>query len=84
MKKTIAILTLCLLMATAAQAQIYVTENEANQRDPIEEPNVWPLNPQTHDQGNDDYAPVGDGLLLLTALGGAYLLGKRKRNTNNQ
>lgn len=80
MKKTITILTLCLLMATAAQAQIYVTENEANQR-PIEEPNVWPLNPQAHDQGNDDYAPVGDGLLLLAALGGVYLL--KKKNTNN-
>ena len=81
MKKTIAILTLCLLMATAAQAQIYVTENEANQRDPIvADPNVWPTNPQVHDQGNDDYAPVGDGLLLLVALGGAYLIRKKKND----
>ena len=78
MKKILAILSLCLQMATAAQAQIYVTENEANQRDPIEEPNVWPLNPQTHDQGNDDYAPLGNGLLLLAALSSVYLLGKRK------
>ena len=83
MKKTITILTLCLLMATATQAQIYVTENEANQRDPIEAPNGWPLNPQVHNQGNDDYAPVGDGLLLLAALGGAYLL-KHKRNKQRE
>jgi LPXTG-motif cell wall-anchored protein len=27
----------------------------------------------------DQYAPVGEGIALLTLLGGAYLLGKRRR-----
>ena len=27
----------------------------------------------------DQYAPLGEGLLLLTALGGAYLVTKRKK-----
>ena len=84
MKKTIAILTLSLLMATASQAQIYVTGDETTLRDEIETPAIWPNNPYSHDQGNDDYVPVGNGLLLLAALGGAYLLGKRNNGNGKR
>lgn len=85
MKKRITILTLSLLLATAVQAQIYVMENEANQREGVEVPNNdWPDNPQVYNQGNDDYAPLGSGVLLLTALGGAYLLIKKGKIIDNQ
>jgi hypothetical protein len=29
------------------------------------------------DEEEEDYAPLGSGIVLLTALGGAYLLGKK-------
>ena len=78
MKKNIGILTLMLLLATAAKAQIFTMENEVNElRDPVPDP--WVENPNEYNLGVDYYAPVGDGIMLLAALGGAYLIRKKKR-----
>ena len=35
--------------------------------------------PQGYGLGGDWYTPVGDGIAVLAALGGAYLLGKRRK-----
>lgn len=68
--------------ATDSQAQVFVMENESNLREDTEDVLGWPVNPQNgYGTSNDEYTPVGDGLLLLAALGGAYLL--KKKNTNN-
>ena len=78
MKRKIAILTLALLLATAAKAQIFTMENEVNKlRDNVPDP--WVENPNEYNLGVDYYGPVGDGIMLLAALGGAYLIRKRKR-----
>lgn len=78
MKKNIVILTLFLLLAMAAKAQIFTMENEVNElRDPV--PFEWVTNPVEYNQGYDVYTPIGEGIALLAALGGAYLLKKRKR-----
>ena len=78
MKRKIAILTLALLLATAAKAQIFTMENEVNElRDNVPDP--WVENPNDYNLGVDYYAPVGSGILLLAALSGAYLVGKRKK-----
>ena len=78
MKKNIVILTLFLLLAMAAKAQIFTMENEVNElRDPV--PFEWVTNPVEYNQGYDVYTPIGEGIALLVALGGAYLLKKRKR-----
>ena len=80
MKRKIAILTLALLLATAAKAQIFTMENEVNElRDPVPVPDPWVENPNDYNLGVDYYGPVGDGIMLLAALGGAYLIRKRKR-----
>lgn len=71
-----------LLMATASQAQIFIMESEHNMRpDDPEVLNSWPELPQNTD-GYDQFAPVGGGLSVLTALGAGYLLAKRKKETN--
>lgn len=66
-------------MASTARAQVFMTnEDYENPRDGIE--TQWGYIPEqwtTNDQAND-YAPLGEGLLLLIAFGGAYLLGKKK------
>jgi hypothetical protein len=36
-------------------------------------------NPAVYDSGEDWYAPVGEGIVLLTGLAGAYLVGKRRK-----
>lgn len=78
MKKKINILILGLLLSTAAQAQIFMTEDDHNLRSgSSEDLGVVPLNGVNYDQTNETYTPIGEGVLLLAALGGAYLLKKR-------
>ena len=82
MKKTLKILTLILLLATSARAQIYTGEGEGNNRLEGLEPSngLYIDNPNGYGYGTDYYTPLGEGLLLLSALGGAYLLNKRKKS----
>lgn len=70
-------------MATATQAQIFLGEGEDNMRANGDAPtNIWPVLPNDNAEGEDGYSPIGDGILLLAALGGAYLVRKRKNHTN--
>ena len=85
MKKKTVILTLALLLATATQAQIFVMEGDDNMRANGDMPiNNWPIMPNDNAQGYDGYTPVGSGILLLAALGGAYLVRKRKKATDER
>ena len=36
-------------------------------------------NPAIYDSGDDWYAPLGEGIVLLAGLAGAYLIGKRRK-----
>lgn len=84
MKKIITILVISLIMASSAQAQVFMTnEDYENPRDGIE--TQWGYIPEqwtTNDQAND-YAPLGSGVGLLIAMGGAYLM-KRVIQNNKQ
>lgn len=81
MKKRLLILTLALLFAGAAQAQIYIMEGETNQRADGDIPvGVWPENPDVNGSGQDYYLPIGEGSFILALLGGAYLIKKKKKN----
>lgn len=67
--------------ATDSPAQVFIMENESNLREDTEDVLGWPVNPQNgYGTSNDEYTPVGDGLLLLAALGGAYLMKKKKKS----
>lgn len=80
MKKRIVIITLGLLLAGAVQAQVFLQEGDDNNlRDVTVPVDAWPDNP-IYSQGNDNtpYTPLGSGIALLAALGGAYLLGKKR------
>lgn len=83
MKKTIAILVLSLLLTTAAQAQIFLTEGDEGPRQTADPSSFIPL-PDEYGLGTDWYAPVGDGMLLLATLGGAYLLKRKRENNGNK
>lgn len=77
-RRVVAIL-LFAAMAFTAKAQVFMMDGDENYREP-EDPQVFVGLPQNFGLGVDWYTPVGDGIMLLAALGGAYLLGKRKRN----
>lgn len=83
MKKRIYIIitTLFLLLASAANAQVFTMADEENSRaeGDLDVLGRIPYHGVDYDQAND-FAPLGEGMLLLTALGGCYLLGKRRKD----
>lgn len=83
-KKTMAVAVLMMVLALTlhpveVRSQIFLTEEdmETNLRDP-QQGFVVPVPYQGGDL--DEYLPLGNGVLVLTALGGAYLLSKRKKS----
>ena len=76
-KKSI-VLLLLLTIATASQAQIFIDDDEFEGRMRLGAQNsslLVPIQGQTTDQ----YTPIGEGVMALSLLGGAYLLAKRKK-----
>lgn len=82
--KKITILVLGLMIATSMQAQILVMEGEQNNLRNVTTDNGDLNNVIFHGSENDqsNFTPLGDGIMLLAALGGAYLVGKRKNKKN--
>ena len=76
-RRVVAIL-LFMGMAFTAKAQVFMMDADDNYREP-EDPAVFVNLPSNYGMGTDYYLPVGDGMLLLTALCGAYLLNKRTK-----
>ena len=86
MKKVITIFIVALALALPVRAQVFMVEDDHNMRSETEDVlGIVPMNGQTLDQANDPeaFAPLGEGILLLTALGGAYLLNKKRKNKSH-
>jgi hypothetical protein len=66
-----------MFMSLTMKAQVFMIDGDDNYREP-ENPQVFAGLPEDYGLGVDWYTPVGDGILLLAALGGAYLLKKSK------
>ena len=81
MKRIFTILAISFIIASSAHAQVFMTEsNYENPRDGVE--TQWGYMPEqwvTYDQANE-FAPLGSGVGVLIALGGAYLLKREKKN----
>ncbi len=82
MKKRIIAIAAALMMASApAMAQVFIMEeddyNGKRQNTPSGQLSVDL--PGIYDSGEDWYTPVGEGLLVLAGLAGAYLVGKRRK-----
>ncbi len=80
MKKLIMTIAIATLMAVPAMAQIFLDDEDLNNRAGSSEvPGaIIPEQDVTYDQFQP-YVPVGEGILLLAGLAGAYLVGKRKK-----
>lgn len=77
-RRRVIVLLLFMIMSLTMKAQVFMMDGDENYRDP-EDPQVFAGLPETYGLGVDWYTPVGDGLMLLAALGGTYLLGKKKK-----
>lgn len=79
MKKRVLTLLAAMMLTAAASAQVFVLNDEDNDRTANSGEGISIVNPGYHNSGEDWYTPVGNGALLLTAMGGAYLLNKKKK-----
>ena len=81
MKKILSTLILILSFSIMSNAQVFLIDDGIdNPRIVNEEFSI--VNPGWHNSGQDwfeEYVPVGNGALLLAALGGAYMLGKKRK-----
>ena len=76
-KRVLAIATALMLMAAPAMGQIFLSdEDEMNYRLGT---SSFDVSLPNYDNGLDHFAPLGNGIVALACLGGAYLLGKRKK-----
>lgn len=78
MKKRVLTIAMAMMLTASASAQVFVLTENDNDRDGSETPEFHINNPDEHNSGQDYYAPVGSGALLLAGLAGAYLIGKKK------
>lgn len=83
-KRTLVIVTIFLMAIQSTMGQIiYTSEDEGThlrgyRTDPYGV--MVPLQGVNYDQWTETIVPMGEGLLLLVGLGGAYLL--KKKNSN--
>lgn len=77
-KKIVTIVVALMLSSIPAMAQVFMTDEEL-QNSRVGTTNFGVDLPGLYNSGEDWYAPVGSGSLLLAGLAGAYLLGKRKK-----
>lgn len=81
MKKIFVTLAMAMLLSVPASAQIFLDDEDMNKRGSgdgnMEIGNIIPQHGVEWDQAN--YTPVGEGILLLSVLGGAYLIGKKRK-----
>ena len=78
MKKIMILLTVVFLSVGPLKAQVFIADDEFEGMMRKSDPDFALVSPL---QGfsSDQYLPLGDGVLLLVGLGGAYLLRKRNK-----
>lgn len=81
MKKILLIFTLFLALAAPMRAQVFIMEEDENEFRNVFGNGEW-NNIIVHGSADDqaNWVPLGEAVLLLSALGGAYLLRKKKTN----
>ena len=79
MKKILLIFSILLALAAPMRAQVLIMEEDENERNVFGN-GQWNniiVHGSPDDQAN--WVPLGSGALLLAALGGAYLTGRRRK-----
>lgn len=76
-KRIIAIATVLMMAAAPAMAQVFIDEDDVNNR-VVDNGGLFAENPGIYDSGEDWFLPIGEGVYVLAGLAGAYLLRKRK------
>ena len=75
---TIVIVVLLSLTTHTAYSQIFLMDFDQGENPRVESEDMWLIIP-IEGLESDQYVPIGDSILLLAGLGGAYLLAKKKK-----
>jgi hypothetical protein len=81
MKKTLILMAAMLLLSMPLRSQVFLTQDDLDAARDAEWEDlglIIPIHYQDFDQA-EEFAPMGSGIALLAALGGAYLLGKKRK-----
>lgn len=80
-KKIIAIATLMMMAVVPAMSQVFMDDEELNQnRGEMTDKEFGVMVPKTNVEYDQwKYTPMGEGIVLLAGLAGAYLIGKRRK-----
>lgn len=80
MKKLIAIIAALMLATAPAMSQVFIMdEDEYNNGRARTDANGFGVMVPEQDVTYDQYVPVGEGIVVLAGLAGAYLFGKRRK-----
>ena len=79
-KRAIGVIAILAVLSMPISAQVFFLDIDGEDNLREDELELVDLDVLEHSltQDQTNYAPVGSGVLLLAALGGAYLLGKKK------
>ena len=80
-KKIIAIATLMMMAVVPAMSQVFMDDEELNQnRGEMTDKEFGVMVPKTNVEYDQwKYTPMGEGIVLLAGLAGAYLIGNRRK-----
>ena len=81
-KKIVTIVVALMLSSIPAMAQVFMTDEEL-QNSRVGTTNFGVDLPGLYNSGEDWYAPVGSGAVLLAGLAGAYFVSKRKKESKD-
>lgn len=78
-KRVLTIVAVLAMAISPVMAQIYLLDDEDNRRVKLDEDGFGAIVPMQNEDDDQYYAPIGEGLTLLTAMGLAYWAGMRKK-----
>ena len=81
-KKIVTIVIALMLSSIPAMAQIFMSDEDL-QNNRLGSTHLGVDLPGTYNSGEDWYAPVGSGAVLLVGLAGAYFVSKRKKDSKD-
>ncbi len=80
MKKLIMTIAIATMFVAPAIAQVFLDDEDMNGNRTGENTSQLLINnPAVYDSGEDWFAPVGEGIVLLAGLAGSYLIGRRRK-----
>ena len=81
MKKLIMTIAIATMLAVPAMAQVFLDDEATTSNRELRDGEYFGVMVPSENVDYDQwkYAPVGEGLLVLAGLAGAYLIGKRRK-----